>query len=220
MHREPTMIYQLPPLPYPNDALEPFIDARTKEIHHARHHAGYVSELNKLLDGQDQFSNRPLEEIIADIRMLPEEIRQEVRNNGGGHLNHSLLWHVMSKGKGGEPDGILGHTINGAFGSFVKFKEEFAKAAIARVGSGWAWLCVDSRGRLEVFSTPNEDSPIMLGSRPVLGVDLWEHAYYLKYQDRRLEYIDAWWNTVNWDNVAELYSHCLDMVARTAKAKQ
>ena len=210
------MIYQLPPLPYSYDALEPYIDTHTMELHHGKHHAGYVNNLNKLLDGQSKFANKPLEEIIGDISSLPEDIRQGVRNNGGGHLNHSLFWHIMAPSKGGEPSGILGHAILTAYGDFRKFKDEFEHAAVSRFGSGWAWLCVDPHGKLEILSTPNQDSPIMLGARPVLGVDVWEHAYYLKYENRRAEYLDAWWNTINWDNVAELYSHCLDMVARVS----
>ena len=208
------MIYQLPPLGYDYSALEPFIDTQTMEIHHSKHHGGYVSNLNKLLEDQPKYANRPLEEIVSDISMLPEDIRQGVRNNGGGHLNHSLFWHIMAPSKGGEPDGILRHAINSTFGDFHHFKEEIVKAAMARFGSGWAWLAIDSQGRMEVISTPNQDSPIMLGYRPVLGVDLWEHAYYLKYQNRRSDYLAAWWNVVAWDKVAELYSHCLDMVAR------
>jgi superoxide dismutase, Fe-Mn family len=208
------MIYQLPPLTYPYDALEPCIDAHTVEIHHASHHAGYVNNLNQLLDGQTKFANKPLEEIIADISVLPEEVRQAVRNNGGGHLNHSLFWHILTPGKSHEPGGIFRHALTTTFGDVAKFKEAMMKAALARFGSGWAWLCVDHRGRLEVVSTPNQDSPIMLGYRPVLGVDVWEHAYYLKYQNRRADYLESWWNLINWDNVAELYSHCLEMVAR------
>ncbi len=212
------MIYQLPPLPYAYNALEPYIDALTMEIHHTRHHGGYVSNLNKLLDGQPRFANRPLEEIVADISLLPEEIRQGVRNNGGGHLNHSLLWHSMGPAKGGpntgaspnaaasEPEGILRHAINSTFGDFVKFRDELTRAAMARFGSGWAWLVLDHQGKMEVISTPNQDSPIMLGYRPVLGVDVWEHAYYLKYQNRRADYLAAWWNVVNWDKVAQRYA--------------
>ena len=209
------MVYQLPPLPYAYDALEPHIDARTMEIHHAKHHATYVTNLNKLLEGQVKFVNRPLEEIIADISVLPEDLRQGVRNNGGGHLNHSLFWHVMSPGKGGEPEGQLAGAIRSAYGGLDRFKEEFTKAALGRFGSGWGWLCVDNRGRLEIVSTPNQDSPIMLGARPVLGIDVWEHAYYLQYQNRRADYIEAWWNLVNWERVAELYSHCMEMAAKS-----
>ena len=155
-----------------------------------------------------------LEEILADIRAVPEEIRQEVRNQGGGHLNHSLLWHTMGPPNGQGPGPILRDAIAVTFGDFLKFQEQFTNAASARFGSGWAWLCVNSAGKLEVLSTPNQDSPIMLGYRPVLGRILWEHAYYLKYQSRRLDYVAAWWNVVNWHNVTELYQHCLDMVTR------
>ena len=210
------MIYQLPPLPYPYDALEPYIDTQTMEIHHTKHHATYVSNLNKLLEGQPKLADKPLEEIIADISILPEDIRQGVRNNGGRHLNHSLFWHTMGPGKA-QPGGLLRHVLSTAFGDVEKFKEEMNKAAIARFGSGWAWLVLDSTGKLEVISTPNQDSPIMLGYRPVLGIDVWEHAYYLKYQSRRAEYLASWWNVVNWEKVADVYSHCLDMVARLGK---
>lgn len=208
------MIYQLPPLPYPYNALEPHIDAQTMEIHHTKHHAGYVSNLNKLLEGQAKLADRPLEEIIADISIVPEDIRQGIRNNGGGHLNHSLFWHIMGPDKGGEPGGILGHVIQSTFGDFNRFKEQLTKTAMGRFGSGWAWLCVDRQGQMEVLSTPNQDSPIMLGYRPILGVDVWEHAYYLKYQNRRAEYLAAWWNVVDWHKVAEVFAHCMDMVAK------
>lgn len=208
------MTYQLPALAYPYDALEPHIDTRTMEIHYNRHHANYVNSLNRLLEGQAKLADKPLEEIISDISIVPEDIRQGVRNHGGGHLNHSLYWHTMGPGRGGEPDGILRHAIVSSFGDFTRFKDDFVKAAMSRFGSGWAWLCLDYRGHCEIITTPNQDSPIMLGYRPVVGVDLWEHAYYLKYQDRKADYLAAWWNVVNWEKVAEVYSHCVDMVAR------
>jgi len=208
------MIYQLPPLTYRYDALEPYIDSQTMEIHHTKHHAGYVNNLNKLLEGQAKLAERPLEEILADISIVPEDIRQGIRNNGGGHLNHSLFWHIMGPHSGGEPGGILGHVIQTTFGDFSIFKEQFTAAAMSRFGSGWAWLCVDFKGRMEVISTPNQDSPIMLGYRPIVGVDVWEHAYYLEYQNRRAEYLAAWWNVVNWEKAAEVFSHCMDMVAK------
>jgi len=213
------MTYQLPALPYRYDALEPYIDAVTMELHHGKHHGGYVAALNKLLEAHPKFAEKPLEEIISDISMLPEDIRQGVRNNGGGHLNHSLFWHIMGPGRGGEPDGVLRHAINSTFGEFTHFKDELVKAALTRFGSGWAWLCLDYKGKLEIITTPNQDSPIMLGYRPVVGVDVWEHAYYLRYQNRRAEYLAAWWNVVNWEKAAEVYSHCVDMVARATAPK-
>lgn len=209
------MTFELPSLPYEYSALEPYIDARTMEIHHTKHHAGYIARLNKALEGRDSLRKMNLEEMIADIRVVPEEIRQEVRNQGGGHLNHSLLWHIIGPPQGGGPTGTLRDAVNAIFGDFLKFQEQIASAAAMRFGSGWAWLAVNSGGKLEVLSTPNQDSPIMLGYRPVLGIDLWEHAYYLKYQNRRMDYIAAFWNVVNWRNVAELYQHCMEMVGRT-----
>ena len=209
------MTFELPALPYEYEAMEPYIDARTMEIHHTKHHAGYIARLNKALEGRDNLHKLSLEEVIADIRQVPEEIRQEVRNQGGGHLNHSLLWHIMGPPQGAGPTGALKDAIDAAFGDFLKFQEQIASAAAGRFGSGWVWLCMDAARKLEVFSTPNQDSPIMLGYHPVLGIDLWEHAYYLKYQNRRMDYISAWWNVVNWKNVAELYQHCLQIAGRT-----
>lgn len=208
------MVYELPALPYGFDALEPHIDARTMEIHYTKHHAGYIAKLNRILQEHDNLQRLSLEEILSDIRVVPEEIRQDVRNNGGGHLNHSLFWHIMGPGKGGSPVGVVGDAIGSTFGDFLKFQELFIDTAMNRFGSGWTWLCMNSLGKLEVLSTPNQDSPIMLGYRPILGVDLWEHAYYLRYQNRRSDYLAAWWNVVNWPNVAELYQHCLEMVTR------
>lgn len=200
------MIHKLPDLPYGYNALEPYIDAQTMEIHHARHHAGYINNLNKLLEGHEKLLNLPLEEIIRDIRMVPEEIRQGVRNHGGGHLNHSLFWQIMGPGQGGEPQGELIRALNAAFGSYAGFKDEFSSAASNRFGSGWAWLCLDEKGRLITMSTPNQDSPLMQGFSPILGIDVWEHAYYLRYQNRRAEYIEQWYNTLNWPRVGEFYS--------------
>jgi Fe-Mn family superoxide dismutase len=208
------MIYRLPPLPYEYNALEPFIDALTMEIHHTKHHASYVDNLNKALVGLDNLSAMPLEDILADIRSVPEEVRQQVRNHGGGHLNHSLFWQIMGPGAGGEPTGTLREAIDATFGNYASFKDEFVRTAMTRFGSGWAWLGVDHNGGLEVINTPNQDSPIMLGYRPILGLDLWEHAYYLKYQNRRADYVAAWWNVVQWEKVAEIHHHCMDMVAR------
>jgi Fe-Mn family superoxide dismutase len=208
------MTYSLPLLAYEYGALEPYIDARTMEIHYTMHHGGYVNNLNKLLAGVKTLENKTLEEIIADIRMVPEDIRQAVRNHGGGHLNHSLFWHILGPGGGGEPRGVISTAILGTFESFAKFKDVFTKAALGRFGSGWAWLCMESHGRLEVLDTPNQDSPIMQGLRPILGLDLWEHAYYLKYQSRRAEYVDAWWNVVSWPKVNEIYMHHLELVTR------
>jgi superoxide dismutase, Fe-Mn family len=208
------MIYELPTLPYDFASLEPYIDAQTMEIHFTKHHAGYIAKLNKSLQGHENLSRMSLEEILADIRVVAEDIRQDVRNNGGGHLNHSLFWHIMGPHKGGMPVGPVADAIASTFGDFLKFQEQFTDAAMSRFGSGWAWLCVNSQGKLEVLSTPNQDSPIMLGYRPVVGIDVWEHAYYLKYQSRRADYISAWWNVVNWPAVSELYQHCLEMVGR------
>jgi Fe-Mn family superoxide dismutase len=199
------MPFELPQLPYKPDALEPHIDARTMEIHHGKHHAAYVANLNKALEQAPELQSHSLVELLTDLNGLPEKIRNVVRNNGGGHFNHSLFWTVMKAGGGGRPSGELGDAIESTFGSFDKFKELFSATAASRFGSGWAWLYVD-RGRLLVGSTPNQDSPIMEGAKPVLGLDVWEHAYYLKYQNRRPDYIEAWWNAVNWAQVAENFS--------------
>src|SRR5512140_418416 len=195
------MAFELPPLPYAPDALEPYIDRMTMEIHHGKHHQAYVTNLNKALESAPNWQNRSIEEILAGINDLPESIRTAVRNNGGGHANHSMFWRIMGPKKGGQPSGDLAQAINGTFGSFEKFKEVFTAAATTRFGSGWAWL-VMSGGKLDVYSTANQDSPIMEGKKPVLGLDVWEHAYYLKYQNRRPEYITAWWNVVSWDEVS------------------
>jgi superoxide dismutase, Fe-Mn family len=197
--------HELPALPYAHDALEPYIDAQTMEIHHGRHHATYVNNLNAALEGYTALAEKSIEDLLRNIDQVPESIRTAVRNNGGGHANHSLFWQIMSPNGGGEPSGELANAINQAFGSFDRFKEEFTKAATTRFGSGWAWLVVKKDGSLAVTSTPNQDSPLMDGDTPILGLDVWEHAYYLKYQNKRPEYIKAFWNVVNWDEVAKRY---------------
>jgi Fe-Mn family superoxide dismutase len=196
------MAHELPKLPYAFDALEPHIDARTMEIHHGKHHAGYVAKLNAALEKYPKLQSTSVEELIAGIGTVPEDIRVAVRNNGGGHANHSLFWQVMSGKGGGEPKGALASAITAAFGDFATFKQQFSDAAASRFGSGWAWLAVDGK-KLVVTSTPNQDSPLMEGKTPILGLDVWEHAYYLKYQNRRPDYVSAWWNVVDWDAVAQ-----------------
>jgi len=198
------MAYTLPPLPYPNNALEPSIDATTMEIHHDRHHKAYVDNLNKALEGQAAFQNKKIEDLLREINKVPENIRTAVRNNGGGHANHSMFWEIMTKG-GGEPTGPLGDDIKKTFGDFVGFKTKLKEAAMGRFGSGWGWL-VWGGGKLQIISTANQDSPYMEQHIPILGIDVWEHAYYLKYQNKRADYIDAWWNVVNWPAVAKRYS--------------
>jgi Fe-Mn family superoxide dismutase len=197
------MAYQLPDLPYPHNALEPHIDATTMEIHHGKHHATYVSKLNAAIEGTD-LGNKSIEDLIRDLDSVPENIRTAVRNNGGGHANHSLFWQIMSPNAGGTPTGKLAAEIDAAFGNFESFKEKFEAAGAGRFGSGWAWLIVNN-GKLEITSTPNQDSPVMTGQTPILGCDVWEHAYYLKYQNKRPDYLKAFWNVVNWNKVAELY---------------
>ena len=197
------MAYSLPDLPYGYDALEPHIDARTMEIHHSKHHAGYVNKVNAALEGTG--IDKSIEELISDLNSVPEDKRTAVRNNGGGHANHSLFWSVMSADGGGEPSGELADAINAAFGSFDSFKEKFAAAAGTRFGSGWAWLVVDN-GKLAVESTPNQDNPMMEGRTPILGLDVWEHAYYLHYQNRRPDYVTAFFNVINWNAVAERFA--------------
>ncbi|TVQ96525.1 MAG: superoxide dismutase [Deltaproteobacteria bacterium] len=195
------MAHTLPALPYAHDALEPHIDARTMEIHHSRHHQGYVNNLNAALEGHPALQEKALDELIADLDALPESIRTAVRNNGGGHHNHSLFWTVMGPGKGGTPTGAVADAISGTFGSFDTFKEQFKKAGATRFGSGWAWLSVDGSGALVVESTANQDSPVMHGNTPILGVDVWEHAYYLHYQNRRPDYLEAFFHVIDWDQV-------------------
>jgi len=203
------MAHTLPALPYGFDALEPHIDAQTMQIHHGKHHAAYVNNLNAALEGQPALQNLPIEKLIAKINALPEGIRNAVRNNGGGHYNHSLFWTILGAKAGGEPSGELASVLNSTFGSFTAFKEQFAKAGTTRFGSGWAWLVLKSDGKLVVSSTPNQDNPLMdvaaVQGAPVLGLDVWEHAYYLKYQNRRPDYIAAFWNAVNWKAVNERY---------------
>ncbi|MFY0545995.1 superoxide dismutase [Brevibacillus sp. H7] len=198
------MAHQLPALPYAHNALEPHIDAQTMEIHHGRHHATYVNNLNAALEAHPDLQSKSIEELISNLDAIPESIRTAVRNNGGGHANHSLFWEILSPNGGGAPSGALADDINNTFGSFDNFKAEFTKAATTRFGSGWAWLVVDG-GKLAVTSTPNQDSPIMEGKTPILGLDVWEHAYYLKYQNKRPDYISAFWNVVNWDEVSKRY---------------
>jgi Fe-Mn family superoxide dismutase len=200
------MPFELPPLPYAENALEPHIDAQTMNIHHSKHHGGYVSKLNAALEGHAAWASKSIEEILAALDSLPADIQTAVRNNGGGHANHTLFWQIMAPNGGGEPAGELATAINGTFGSFASFKEQFASAAAGRFGSGWAWLVVDGGGKLAVMSTPNQDSPISQGLKPILGLDVWEHAYYLNYQNKRPDYIAAWWNVVNWEKVAEFYA--------------
>lgn len=199
------MAFELPPLPYAEDALEPHIDARTMSIHHDKHHAAYTNNLNGALEGHDDLAGKSIEELLGNLDAVPESIRTTVRNNGGGFSNHNLFWEIMGPHGGGEPTGALAAAIDKAFGGFAAFKEQFAKAAATRFGSGWAWLYVDKNGELVVGSTPNQDTPLMEGNTPILGLDVWEHAYYLNYQNRRPDYVSAWWNTVNWDAVAAKY---------------
>lgn len=199
------MAFELPQLPYAYDALEPHIDKETMNIHHTKHHNTYVTNLNNALQGNEELLSKSVEEVIANLDAVPEAARTAVRNNGGGHANHSLFWQILAPNGGGAPSGELADAINSKFGSFESFKEEFAKAATTRFGSGWAWLSV-SNGELEVSSTPNQDSPLMEGKTPVLGLDVWEHAYYLNYQNRRPDYISSFWNVVNWDEVSKRYS--------------
>ena len=196
------MAFTLPPLPYPADALEPHIDKTTMEIHHGKHHGAYVTNLNKALESAPALQNKSVEELLANnLAAVPETIKTAVRNNGGGHANHSLFWNLLSPKGGGAPKGAAEGVISATFGSFDAFKEKFNAAATGRFGSGWAWLVKDGSGKFEIISTANQDNPLMEGKKPVLGLDVWEHAYYLKYQNRRPEYIAAWWNLVNWDEV-------------------
>ena len=194
------MAYQLPPLPYDFAALEPHIDAQTMQIHHGKHHQAYVNNLNAALEKYPALQGKSAEDLIKDLNAVPDDIRTAVRNNGGGHVNHSMFWKLMAPGAGGAPSGALAQAITAAFGSFDAFKEQFAKAGVGRFGSGWAWL-IDSNGKLSIESTANQDNPMMEGKTPVFGIDVWEHAYYLKYQNRRPDYLAAWWNVIDWDAV-------------------
>lgn len=204
------MAYELPPLPYPKDALEPYIDATTMEIHHGKHHGAYVTNVNKAIAGKPDLEKKTVEDLIGNLDAVPADIRTPVRNNGGGHANHSLFWKLMAPKAGGVPSGKLASDINAAFGGFDAFKEKFEAAGMGRFGSGWAWLVVN-HGKLEIASTANQDNPLMgkavcgAEGRPILGCDVWEHAYYLKYQNRRAEYLKAFWNVVNWPQVAKNY---------------
>jgi superoxide dismutase, Fe-Mn family len=194
------MAHALPPLPYAFDALEPHIDKQTMEIHHGKHHQAYVNNLNAALEKHPDLQSKSVEDLIRGINTVPEDIRTAVRNNGGGHANHTLFWQIMGPKAGGAPSGAIADALNSSFGSFDTFKEQFAKAGVGRFGSGWAWV-IDQGGKLAIESTPNQDSPLMEGKTVVFGIDVWEHAYYLKYQNRRPDYIGAWWNVVNWDAV-------------------
>jgi Fe-Mn family superoxide dismutase len=194
------MAHQLPPLPYDAAALEPHIDAQTMQIHHGKHHAAYVNNLNAALEKHPDLQNKSAEDLIRGLSSVPEDIRTAVRNNGGGHVNHTMFWQIMGPGKGGAPTGAIAEVINSTFGGFDTFKEQMNKGGAARFGSGWVWL-VDAGGKLAVESTPNQDNPFMDGKRPIMGIDVWEHAYYLRYQNRRPDYLAAWWNVVNWDEV-------------------
>ena len=196
------MSHTLPSLPYAFDALEPHVDARTMEIHHGKHHAGYVAKLNAALEGHSDLASKSIEDLLRGMQSAPASIQGALRNNGGGHANHSLFWSIMSPNGGGTPSGALASAMNAAFGSFDTFKSAFSDAAGTRFGSGWAWLVVDGKGSLKVYSTANQDSPYMAGHTPILGLDVWEHAYYLNYQNRRPDYVGAFWNLVNWDTVA------------------
>lgn len=199
------MAFTLPPLPYANNALEPHIDALTMEIHHDRHHKAYVDNLNKALDGQAALASKSIEQLLREIKSVPDNIRQAVINNGGGHANHTMFWEIMGPNAGGEPTGPLGDDIKATFGDFAAFKAKIKELALGRFGSGWAWLVL-ADGKLQAINTLNQDSPLMNGQYPVLGIDVWEHAYYLKYQNKRPDYVDAWWNVVNWSAVAKRYA--------------
>ena len=199
------MAFTLPPLPYDYKALEPHIDEQTMRLHHDKHHATYVNNLNAALEAHPDLQKKSLEELLAGVDRLPEAIKAPVRNNGGGHANHTMFWEMMAPGGAKEPNGELAEAINSSFGGFSQFKEQFAKACTGRFGSGWGWLVADRSGKLNIESTPNQDTPLMSGKTPVLGCDVWEHAYYLKYQNRRPDYVTAWWNVVNWTDVAQRF---------------
>jgi len=198
------MAHQLPPLPYDFGALEPHIDTQTMQIHHGKHHATYVTNLNAALEKYPDLQAKNVEDLLRDLSKVPEDIRTPVRNNGGGHVNHTMFWQIMGPNAGGEPSGALADALKASFGAFSAFKEQFAKAGVGRFGSGWAWL-INTSGKLSIESTPNQDNPIMEGKRAILGLDVWEHAYYLKYQNRRADYIAAWWNVVNWAEVGKRF---------------
>jgi Fe-Mn family superoxide dismutase len=199
------MAFTLPPLPYDFAALEPHIDAKTMEIHHGKHHQAYVNNLNAAIEKAPDLASKSLDDLMRSVNSVPESVRTAVRNNGGGHWNHSMFWQVMAPKAGGEPGGNLGNAIRSAFGDFAKFREQFSAAGVGRFGSGWAWL-INNGGKLSIASTPNQDNPLMEGQRAIMGLDVWEHAYYLKYQNRRPDYITAWWNVVNWKEVEKRFS--------------
>ena len=201
-------MFTLPDLPYAYDALEPYIDTRTMQIHHDKHHAAYVKNLNDALVGNEKLLSMPVEKLVASLSSVPEGVRTKVRNNAGGHVNHSMFWQIMAPKAGGEPSGTVGKAIASTFGNFSGFQEKFSAAAMGRFGSGWAWLTVD-HGTLKIEDTPNQDSPLMEGRTPILGLDVWEHAYYLKYQNMRIDYIKAWWNVVNWGEVEKRFARTL-----------
>jgi Fe-Mn family superoxide dismutase len=199
------MAFTLPPLPYDFGALEPHIDAKTMEIHHGKHHQTYVNNLNAAIEKAPELANKSLDDLLRNVNSLPEAVRTPIRNNGGGHWNHSMFWQIMSPKAGGEPGGNLGAAIKTAFGDFAKFREQLSAAGVGRFGSGWAWL-INTGGKLSITSTPNQDNPLMEGQKAIMGLDVWEHAYYLKYQNRRPDYIQAWWNVVNWKEVEKRFS--------------
>jgi Fe-Mn family superoxide dismutase len=198
------MAFTLPSLPYDFAALEPHIDAKTMEIHHGKHHQTYVNNLNAAIEKAPELASKSLEDLMRNVNSLPEAVRTPIRNNGGGHWNHSMFWQIMAPKAGGEPGGALGAAIKSAFGDFAKFREQFSAAGVGRFGSGWAWL-INSGGKLSIASTPNQDNPLMEGQKAIMGLDVWEHAYYLKYQNRRPDYINAWWNVVNWKEVEKRF---------------
>jgi Fe-Mn family superoxide dismutase len=199
------MAFTLPPLPYDFAALEPHIDAKTMEIHHGKHHQTYVNNLNAAIEKAPELAKKSLDELMRNVSTIPEAVRTAVRNNSGGHWNHSMFWQIMAPKAGGEPAGNLGTAIKSAFGDFAKFREQFSAAGVGRFGSGWAWL-INSGGKLSITSTPNQDNPLMEGKKAIMGLDVWEHAYYLKYQNRRPDYISAWWNVVNWKEVEKRFA--------------
>ena len=199
------MAFEVPPLPYDYNALEPYIDTQTMQLHHDKHHGAYVNNLNAALQNAPQFASLSIEDLIRRLNEVPDSIRTAVRNNGGGHLNHSMFWQIMTPNGGGQPGGDLASAINSTFGSFDQFKAAFNDAGVKRFGSGWAWLILDSSGKLQVISTANQDSPLIDGNYPIMGNDVWEHAYYLKYQNRRPDYLNAWWNVVNWNEIERRY---------------
>jgi Fe-Mn family superoxide dismutase len=199
------MAFTLPPLPYDFAALEPHIDAKTMEIHHGKHHQTYVNNLNAAIEKAPELASKSIDDLMRNVNTLPEAVRTPIRNNGGGHWNHSMFWQIMASKAGGEPGGNLGAAIKSAFGDFAKFREQFSAAGVGRFGSGWAWL-INTGGKLSIMSTPNQDNPLMEGKKAIMGLDVWEHAYYLKYQNRRPDYITAWWNVVNWKEVEKRFS--------------